>query len=120
DRSVWLRMFHDIADVPVFHITGPNWQAGGYDYRGSANGGRDTVHPATILPSYRDTLAGQGDHFATFSFTTLFSDTSSEEYADAPAAYQRIPGRDTEGDNTLSRDRYRFPFVCPVPDLLGR
>lgn len=120
DRGTWLRFFHDIADVPVLHVTGPNWQAGGYDYRGNAGGGRESVHPATILPGYRATLAEQGDHFATFSFATLFSDTESPEYAEATAAYQRIPGRDGAGDNTLSRDRYRFPFTCPVPDLQRR
>lgn len=120
ERSAWLRFFHDIAGRPVFHVTGPNWQAGRFDYQGNANGGRDSVLPAAVLPSYRDTLAGQGDHFATFTFTTLFSDRADPEAAEAEAAYQVIPGRDTAGDNTLSRDRYAFPFTCPVPELQRR
>ena len=121
DRQPWLEYFHEISEQPVFHITGPNWQKSRWDYLGNQNGGTDGVFPHAVIDSYLDTLRRQGDYFAAFSFGTLFSDSTSIDYADAQAAFQQIPGRVAIGlTNTLSRDAYDFPFLCPVAGALTR
>ncbi|MDR1825562.1 MAG: DUF6259 domain-containing protein [Bifidobacteriaceae bacterium] len=116
DRTAWLEHLHRDLGTSIFHITGPNWQLGRFDYLGNMNGGTDMVFPAPVAPSYLETLAAQGDHFAPFTFATAFSEKGSVDYPAAAAAMQKIPGRDTPGQtDTLSRDRYSFPFLCPVP-----
>ncbi|MDR2372753.1 MAG: DUF6259 domain-containing protein [Bifidobacteriaceae bacterium] len=121
DRGPWLRYFHELTGSTVFHITGPNWPAGRWDYLGNQSGGSDRVLPSAIVDSYRDTLDSQGDRFATFAFATTFTDPSSSDYPEASAAMQSIPGRDTPGfPNRLSRDSYDFSFMCPVPAVQQR
>lgn len=121
DRTPWLQFFHQIANKPVFHITGPNWQHGRWDYLGNQSGGPESVFPAAIVPSYTSTLSAQGDYFAPFSFSTIFFDSTSSDSAEANASMLVLPGRDTAGNtNTLSRDSYAFDFTCPVPELQTR
>lgn len=121
DRTAWLQALHNIANKPVLHITGPNWQFGRWDYLGNQNAGQDYAVPAAFHSSYVSTLDLQGDKYAAFAFATMFNPALGTDATDATSAMQQIPGRDTPGQtNLLSRDAYGFKLMCPVPDIQER
>ena len=112
DRSAWLHEIGRMAGAPVFHVLGPDWAAGGQDYRQHIPRGRREWLPGVFHPANLAAIREHDGRWAPFEFD-LFSALDPD--SDEPVLDSRMLQHRAQSD-AVDSGIMRFPFMCPGSD----